>query len=127
MIEEMKRPPRLLNKMERTIVEDSIKELCVRKGYGLQASNVRTNHAHSVLTAQRGPERIIIEMKANATKFLREAGLAGETERIWSRGKSRRYLWKPRNVIAAVNYVLYGQREEIFVSDDWEDHVPTSD
>jgi REP element-mobilizing transposase RayT len=127
MLEEMKHPPRLFNAKERKVVQDSIEELSGRKGFRLQASNVRTNHAHIVLTAQRKPERIIIEIKANATKFLREAGLATETERIWSRGKSRRYLWKPRNVAAAVNYVLYGQGEQIFVSEEWEDYVPPAD
>jgi REP element-mobilizing transposase RayT len=127
MIDEMRQQARTLNERERRVVQESLEELCGRKDYRLQASNIRSNHGHAVITAQRKPERLIIEMKANATKFLREAGLATETERIWSRGKSRRYLWKPRNVIAAINYVLYGQGEQIFVSEEWEDHVPPAD
>ena len=127
MTEEMRYPPRVLNSRERKVVQDSIVELCTRKTYLLHALNVRTNHTHIVLTAQRKPERIIIEIKANATKWLREAGLAKATERIWSRGKSRLYLWKPKNVISAVNYVLYGQGEEIFVSEEWEKNAPASD
>jgi REP element-mobilizing transposase RayT len=127
MIEEMKQTPRLLNSEERQVVQDSIEELCARKTYRLLAANVRTNHARVVLNAQQKPERIVIEIKANATKFLREAGLAAEMEKIWSRGKSRRYLWKPRNVTAAVNYVLYGQGEKIFVSDEWESYIPFSE
>ncbi len=105
MTEEMKQPPRLLIEAERRVVYESIEELCNRKSYPLHAANVRTNHAHIVLSAQKKPERVIVEIKANATKWLREAGLASPRERIWSRGKSRRYLWKPRNVIAAVNCV----------------------
>jgi hypothetical protein len=127
MIEEMKQAPRFLSSKERSVVRDSIEELCNRKSYLLQASNVLTSHAHIVLKAQRKPERIIVEIKANATKFLREAGLATETERIWSRGKSRQYLWKPRNVAAAVSYVLYDQGEKIFVSEEWESYVPFSE
>ncbi len=121
MIEEMKHPVKLLTSEEGEIVNASIVELCERKEYFLHAVNVRTNHAHAVITAQKKPERIIVEMKANATKMLREAGWVGVSERVWSRGKSRRYLWKPRNVNAAINYVLYGQGETIFVSEEWED------
>jgi REP element-mobilizing transposase RayT len=126
MIEELKQPPRLLNDEERKVVQESIEEICGRKGYCFRAANVRTNHAHVVLTAQRKPERITIEIKSNATKFLREAGLATGAERIWSRGQSTRYLWKPRNVVAAVNYVLHGQGESIFVSEEWERFVFSS-
>ncbi|MFL6466717.1 MAG: hypothetical protein ACJ72Z_02025, partial [Pyrinomonadaceae bacterium] len=97
-----------------------------RKKHQLHALNVRSNHVHAVLTAQRKPERIIVELKTNATKFLREAGQVGPEERVWSRGKSRRYLWKPRNVIAAVNYVLFGQGDEFFVSEEWERYAVPS-
>jgi len=124
--EEMKFPPKIFSDRERNVVESSIVEICERKAYLLRAMNVRTNHAHVVLSAQKMPERIIIELKANATKMLRESGLAYESERIWSRGKSRRYLWKPRNVDAAISYVLYGQGERIFVSEDWENFEPPS-
>jgi Transposase IS200 like. len=123
MIKEMRQQPRLLDDPERGTVRESIEELCNRKAYPLHAVNVRSNHSHVVLTAQRKPERIIVELKANATKFLRGAGLAGPTERVWSRGQSRRYLWKPRNVHAAVNYVLYAQGDEVFVSEEWEKYA----
>ena len=124
MIEEMKSPPFILTTRQRSVVEASVIDLCNRRGYVLRAQNARTNHAHVVLSAQRKPERIIVELKANATKFLRDAGLVSRTEHVWSRGRSRRYLWKPRNVRAAINYTLYGQGDVPFVSEDWEEFDP---
>lgn len=121
MAEEMKSPPFLLTRRQRGVVKTSVKELCDRRGYLLHAQNARTNHVHVVLTAQRKPERIIVDLKANATKFLRDAGLVSASERVWSRGRSRRYLWKPRNVVAAINYTLFGQGDIPFVSEEWED------
>ncbi|HZI47348.1 MAG TPA: hypothetical protein VFD75_06100 [Pyrinomonadaceae bacterium] len=39
----------------------------------------------------------------------RELALIGKTIRPWARGKSRRYLWKPKHVTQAIDYVRYGQ------------------
>jgi hypothetical protein len=47
--------------------------------------------------------------KANATRELREANSFKTDQVVWSRGGSTRYLWKPQNVEAAVDYTLNGQ------------------
>ncbi len=109
MAEEMDQPPFLLNDQMRSVVEAAIRELCDRRRFLLQAVNVRTNHAHVVLSAAQEPERIVDALKANATKLLRENALIGLDTIVWSRGRSRRYLWKPRHVQAAIEYTLYGQ------------------
>jgi len=109
MLEEMKQPPFVLSTPMRSVVEASVRELCERRGYGLGAVNVRTNHVHAVVSAALKPERIVDALKANATKFLREAGLVDRETRVWSRGRSRRYLWKPRHVYAAIEYTVNGQ------------------
>lgn len=109
MFEEMKAPPFILNDEMRSTVEQAVRELCIRRGYGLSAVNVRTNHVHAVISAAKKPERIIDALKANGTKLLRQAMLVDRDTRVWSRGRSRRYLWKPRHVQAAIEYTLYGQ------------------
>lgn len=101
----------------RIVVDNSIRELCERRGYGLKASHVRTNHAHVVLSAAQKPERIVDALKANATKALRENGLINTETKVWSRGRSRRYLWKPRHVMAAIEYTLHGQGD--FEMPEW--------
>jgi len=109
MEDELKQPPIILNDSGRTTVDIAIKELCEKRKFYLHAINVRTNHAHTVVTAQVKPERIADAFKAFATKKLREENLFDKELRIWSRGRSRRYLWKPRHVELAIDYVLYGQ------------------
>jgi len=109
MIEEMRQPLFILNEDMRGTVDRAIKETCAERGFGLKAANVRSNHAHVVLSAARKPERIIDALKARGTKLLRENGLVDADTRVWSRGGSRRYLWKPRHVNAAIEYTLYGQ------------------
>jgi REP element-mobilizing transposase RayT len=111
MEKEMKQSPFIFTKPMRRTVESAIKELCQRRGYGLLAANVRTNHAHVVVSAQMKPERIADALKANATKMLREELLISSDTKVWSRGRSRRYLWKPRHVSGAIDYVLYCQSD----------------
>ena len=109
MAEEMNQRPFILNDQMRVVVDAAVRELCRKRGFPLHAVNVRTNHAHTVVSAAQKPERIVDALKANGTKFLREAGLIGAGAKVWSRGRGRRYLWKPRHVQAAIEYTLYGQ------------------
>ena len=111
MKEEMKQPAFILTKPMRRVVEAAIKDLCRSRGYGLFAVNVRSNHVHAVVSAQMKPERIADALKANATKMLREESLISSDAKVWSRSRSRRYLWKPRHIAGAIDYVLYCQSD----------------
>ena len=104
----------ILSPEMRRIVELAVAELCERREYHLRAVNARSNHVHVVVSAWTKPERLTDAIKANATKMLRETGLVQDGVRIWSRGRSRRYLWKPRHVELAIHYVLYCQDGEVF-------------
>jgi len=103
----------VLDGQQRTVVESAIRSVCKVRGFGLPAINVRTNHAHCVVSASKKPEPIIIAFKSNATRELREAGLISLKQSVWSRGGSRRYLWKPNHVEGAIEYVLYGQGDDL--------------
>jgi len=117
MREEMDRPPFILDRAQRKVVRAAIEELCEKRRYTLYAVNVRTNHAHSVVGVQTNPERVADALKANSTRRLRELGHIEPDQRVWSRGRSRRYLWKPRHVEAAIQYVLYEQGDISF--EEW--------
>lgn len=104
----------VLDEVQRKTVESAITELCEKRKYDLLAINTRTNHVHVVVAAQAKPERIADAFKAFSTKQLREQNLFSKASRIWSRGRSRRYLWKPRQVELAKDYVLYGQGDLLF-------------
>ena len=106
----MKEPHFLLdNHFQRECVKKTVNEVCEYRRYSLKAINVRTNHFHAVISAQIKPENIVNACKSYATRNLREKNLVKKDKKLWSRGKSRRYLWKPRHVSLAIEYVLYGQ------------------
>ena len=119
MREEMDWPPFILNQAQRIAVDAEIKDVCAKRNYDLRALNVRTNHAHSVVSAETKPEPIINAFKANATRALREQNLVDPNVQIWSRGKSRRYLWKPRAVALAIDYTLNQQGENLIDFETW--------
>lgn len=109
MRQNMEQEPIVLNEKQRAAVKDAIKEVCNHRGYDLRAVTVLTNHFHVVVSAQLRPEPIADAFKSYSTRKLRETGLIGDQVRPWARGKSRRYLWKPKHVSRAIEYVLYGQ------------------
>ena len=109
MEEKMTQPPRLLDWDQRKCVQRAITEVCEHRGYDLRAANVRINHAHTVISACIKPEKVVNDLKAYATRALRREFLVCPTDKVWSRGASTRYLWKPNHVDGAVDYVLYCQ------------------
>jgi REP element-mobilizing transposase RayT len=105
----MSQMPVVFDDKQRQIVEGAIKEVCKYKKFYLHAVNVRTNHVHAVVSAGITPEIVADIFKKYATRKLRGANLLEKGIRPWSRGRSRKYLWKDEHVAAAIDYVLYGQ------------------
>jgi REP element-mobilizing transposase RayT len=105
--------PFLMNTRQRAAVESALRNVCFHRGYGLSAINVRTNHAHIVASAQATPEAMMNAFKANATRELREAELIATDQKVWSRGGSTKYLWKPRSVDTAIDYTVNGQGDDL--------------
>jgi REP element-mobilizing transposase RayT len=99
----------ILDLNQRTSVEESIEETCNARGYVLHAVNARTNHLHAVVSAAVKPEAVINGFKSHATRKLIKDNLIVKGTKVWSRGGSRRYLWKDSDVTEAIDYVLYGQ------------------
>jgi REP element-mobilizing transposase RayT len=104
--------PFVLDAEQRSVVGDAVRNVCSTRKYVLLAVNVRSNHLHAVVAAAVKPEPIMNAFKANATRELRASGLVRLEQTIWSRGGSRRYLWKDREVARAVDYVRYDQGED---------------
>jgi len=78
----------------------------------MRAINVRTNHAHSVVSALSHPEPILDAFKSYSTRALRAAELLSPEIKPWARHGSTIYLWKESDVEKAVEYVLIGQDHE---------------
>jgi len=111
MEKQMQAAPVILDKAQRILVTEAITEVCSVRRYDLRALNVRTNHVHSVISKAIKPEKIVNDFKAYSTRKLRSAWSVDGYGKVWSRGASTRYLWKPRHVVAAVDYVLYCQED----------------
>src|ERR1043165_8227586 len=109
-----KHPASILNSSHRALVESAIREVCDHRKYLLHAINVRTNHVHAVVTAMTKPEPILNAFKSYSTRAMRLKGVVKESGKLWSRHGSTVYLWKERDVAEAIQYVMFGQGDEVF-------------
>ena len=112
-IEQRKYPEVRLSHKMRVTVRDAIREVCKFRSYTVYAMTVRTNHVHVVVSGKSTPEKIMNEFKAYSTRRLREGDLVKPGTKIWVRHGSTRYLWKPQEIAGAVDYVLYGQGDNV--------------
>jgi len=101
--------PCVFDSREREVVTSAIERLCGSKLWILHAVNVRTNHAHVVVSGPNSPSKAITEFKKAVTTKLRASGLRTMEEKIWSRGGSKKYLWNESDIADAVHYVLEQQ------------------
>jgi hypothetical protein len=104
----MQDAPYGLNEVRRRIVLESICQVARHRGWNVLAAHVRTNHVHVVVEAEDEPERVLNDFKAYASQRLNE--LEPKRKR-WARHGSTRWLWNPRHVSAALQYVLEEQGE----------------
>ncbi len=111
---QLKHPPFKLDARRRQVVEKAVSEVCEHRKYILRALNTRTNH----VTAAKKPEPRLNAFQAYSTRKLRKEGLVAPGMKPWSRHGSTVYLWKERDVEKGIEYVLYGQGDELFRLDD---------
>jgi REP element-mobilizing transposase RayT len=78
----------------RRAIKAGIQETCDIRKWTLWAFNCRTNHVHTVVSANCKPQKIVIGFKANATRKMREANCWRSDRSPWvGRGGSKKYLW----------------------------------
>ena len=109
----LKYQPFKLSGKRRKAVTEAIREVCYHRALNLLALNVRTNHVHSVISANIKPESAMHSFKAYATRRMREENLVGQEEKVWSRHGSTRYLWTDEHIEKAVDYVINGQGDHL--------------
>jgi REP element-mobilizing transposase RayT len=96
--------PITLTIAQRALVTATIGDHCRIRGWTLHAVNVRSNHAHVVVTFPVHPDKAMGEFKSWATRRLKEA----HPGRLhwWTERGSKRYLWTEEDLTAAITYVL---------------------
>ena len=111
--------PLTLKGKHRRAVRAAINETCRIRKWSCYALNVRSNHVHAVVAARnKKPELILGAFKANATRELREGGLWPHSFSPWADGGSKRRLWNEQSISQAIDYVLYGQGDDLPDFDD---------
>ena len=116
----MRREPVELTTGRRTAVEGAIRETCDIRGWVLRAVNVRTNHVHSVVTANRTAESVMNAFKANATSKMIAGSVWQRGLKPWSRHGSTRYLWTEKSLAHAIDYVISGQGDKLPNFAEWD-------
>ncbi|MCC6574230.1 MAG: transposase [Planctomycetes bacterium] len=106
---QLKDKPFLLDAVGRGAVDRAIRDTCETRSWKLFALNVRTNHVHVVVRAGDIPEKVMTDLKAWATRYLRQAVAAAAGQKIWTRHGSTRWIWKAKWLPVAIRYVVKGQ------------------
>ena len=106
--------PVKLNADRRRAVENAIRETCSIRDWSLFAVNIRTNHVHTVVaTGGKAGELALNAFKANATRQMREDGCWRSERSPWADKGSCRRLWNENSISNAIDYVLYGQGDDL--------------
>jgi REP element-mobilizing transposase RayT len=127
MASRLKWPPYRLDRTRRRLTLDAVEDACQFMQWTQLATHVRSSHVHSVVRAACPPERVLQKLKGRASFHLNEARVDGAGPiRRWVKGGSRRYLWEPDDVAAAINYVIFcqGALLEFRIGSEAEDWVP---
>ena len=99
----------MLDAPRRRAVLRGIQDACALRNWTLLAAHVRMTHIHAVIEAEAPPGRMLAALKAYATRHLNRTGLDEPRRARWTRHGSTRWLWKPRHISAAIEYVVREQ------------------
>jgi len=104
----------VLNAKQRESIANAIRGVCESRKWILQAINIRTNHAHTVVSiGTTKPARALNAFKAYATRKMRKDGCWRSEYSPWADKGSKRNLWNERSVEKAIEYVLNGQGDDL--------------
>ena len=95
----------LLNEAQRGRVEAVCREHARIRGWTLLAVRSRSNHVHLVVTADKGPELVRDQFKANATRVLRQAPDAITGDKTWTRGGDCELVVGDESLHRVVQYI----------------------
>ena len=96
-----------LNSRQRRLVLEAIIEHSKVKNWKLWAVHVQNNHVHAIISASQTADTVMVQLKAWATRKLREAGF--NMQKVWTKHGSTRYLNRLESLQQKIEYVIYGQ------------------
>ena len=107
--QQMKGEVVLLTDQDRQTVEAACREHCQIRGWELLTVRAQTNHVHVVVTADETPKKVRDQLKANATRRLREQVAPLVVEKTWTKGGDCEILYTEKEIEAVVTYVSEAQ------------------
>ena len=106
---QLRQEPYRLDESRRGVVLRTIREVATYRGWKLWAVHVRSNHVHIVVTAGAKPEKVMADLKAWASRRLREeCGEPADRDR-WTQHGSTRWLDTEVSLASAITYVVEEQ------------------
>jgi len=112
----MTEKPLFLEESQRIIVNETVALHCQIRGWHLHAVNCRSNHCHSVVTANsHDGEEVRDQLKSWCKRKLKEEqrsrGIDAKRirEKWWTGKGSVRYLFDKESLEAAIRYTLEAQ------------------
>jgi REP element-mobilizing transposase RayT len=108
---QMKGDAVLLRQIDRETVDDACREHCQHRGWDLKAVNARSNHVHVVVIADKNPQKVRDQLKANCTRRLRSQPQPLVQVKTWTKGGDCEVLESDDDLFEAVVYVLEGQEK----------------
>jgi REP element-mobilizing transposase RayT len=103
----------VLDSEAQEIVKQTILETCRFREWLLYAAHIRSTHVHLVLKADARPERVLIDLKAYATRMLKKNGY--KQPRFWTRHGSTRYLNTTSQLNKSIHYIISEQGEPMSI------------
>ncbi|SRR5216683_7788247 len=118
----MRQEPYVLDAARRRVVLQTIREVAAHRKWTLWAVHVRSNHVHVVITADCKPEKVMSDLKAWASRRLREQFGEEAVRDRWTEHGSTRWLNSNDSFQAAVRYTLDEQGEPMECYDGRNEH-----
>ena len=98
-----------LDRAQRELVDQTIRQHAELRGWTILALNCRTNHVHVVVVAPRvHPQTVIEQLKAWCSRRLKEQQPPNQRQlrtKWWTEGSSQRWLNREDSLEAAMIYV----------------------
>jgi REP element-mobilizing transposase RayT len=110
----MLQSPVILDSVHRSKIEAVCRDHAKRRSWNLIAMNARSNHVHVVVQApNHSPQIVRDQLKANATRVLREPPEAIIQQKLWTRGGDCELIRTETDLEQIVAYVIEGQDSKI--------------
>jgi REP element-mobilizing transposase RayT len=106
----LKHPIQLLNEAQVSVVEQEIEKHCEKRFWKLWTKSARSNHVHVVVTATGyAGGKVRDQLKANATRGLRERWEAFQDRPVWTELGDWECINSEEDLEAAIFYVSEAQ------------------